>query len=133
MYGASLDAPGGPGWWAFEGSEWESKALYLVDGVETTWQEKWNEAAEEHWNRYEENPYDVHRYVDVKGVPFRTVLDVRWVRHGMSFSCRHGCGSHEGEPVLGFVSPKYRWNHALYAIDTLVGHWWLLTLPWKEE
>lgn len=127
-----VNAPEGPGWFAFEGSEWESKPIYLKDGVEYgEWQKEWLGAAEEHWHLYKLELYPVVRYIDVKGEPFQTILDVKWVHQGMSISNRKHSGPHRGEPVLGFMSNKHRWNHALYGIDTLVGKWWRLHLPWE--
>lgn len=129
----ALDMPDGPGWWAFEGSEWGSKAIYLVDDVESGWKEEWDEAAEEHWNRYEENLYTPHRYEPMLEEPFQTIVKVEWVRAGMQISNRQQCGPYSGEPVLGFLSPKYRWSHIPHGIDTWCGKWYRVHLPWETS
>lgn len=128
----ALEMPDGPGWWAFEGSEWQSEPIYRVEGVEYRgWQKEWTEEAEEYWHRHELNLHDPIRYEPVKGEPFQTVVEVRWINKGQAISNRKHAGPHEGEPVLGFLSPKYRWNHALYSIDTWVGKWYKLAMPWE--
>lgn len=115
------DTPDKSGWYAFQGSEWESKPI---------WPENYDpNEDEEEWCYRTTAPI---RYEDVKGEPFQTVVEVRWVQPGQAISTRKHAGPHSGEPVLGFVSPKYHWNHALYGIDTWTGKWWYLQMPWSD-
>lgn len=117
-----LDAPDSPGWWAFEGSEWGSEAI---------WPNGMTEQEVDEDNSWV--PIEPIGYREILKEPFRAVLDVRWVYPGQAISIRKYSGPYEGtEPILGFVSPKYRWNHALYGIDTVCGKWTRLTMPWEH-
>ena len=118
-----LDAPDGPGWWIFQGAERESRPI-LPEGY-ADW-----EAFSDRWRG--KNCQPVLDYEDGLGEPFQAVLEVRWVQKGQSICEWRRSGPHHGEPVLGFVSHKYRWNHALYSPNTVVGKWWRVALPQEE-
>lgn len=129
----SIDTPTEPGWYAFEGSEWESLPIYKVNGVEyREWQEEWTNEAEEHWHRYELDLFSIFRYEPVLGERFKSVLEVKWVSPGQAISTREYSGRYEGkEPTLGFV--KYGWSPSLHDVNTISGKWTKLILPWENK
>lgn len=119
-----LDQPDEPGWWAFEGSE-KTTELVPCDPNDA---EGWHETE---WDEGDEPKGYYYKRVETVDKPFRTIVEVKWVFPGAAISTRRFTGPHKGDPVLGFVSPKYRWNHALYGLDTVIGKWWRMTLPWE--
>lgn len=129
-----LDSPDNPGWWAFEGSEWDQQAFYEYKGKEyDEWQEEWTEEAEEYWHRYELELIPVSRYETVPGESFQTIVEIKWIQKGESINSRKHSGPHNGEPVLGFVSPKYTWSAGFYGIDTWTGKWQKLNISWSNK
>ena len=126
--------PTEPGWWAFEGSKWTSRPIYEKDGIEyDEWQEEWTEYAEEHWNRYELPYIDIVRYEKVRGEPYQTVYQVKWIKPGMQISAWDHAGPYSGEPILGYVDRNQGWSPAIRSLDTVIGKWTKLNLPWENK
>lgn len=117
----ALDAPDGPGWWAFEGSEW---------GSEPIWPDDYDPDDDDDDDRAEWiSPID---YRDVKGEPFRTPLLVRYSTPGETVSFRDSHGRYNGEPILGYLNTHHSWDHCLHSLDHLVGKWYRLYMPWEQ-
>lgn len=108
-----LDAPTGPGWWAFVGGERIAVAIYSYGEGE------------------DEEDRTVIEYKEVLGATIQTVLYVRYSKAGEPFRQWRQSGPCHGEPILGYLWSHHTWDHSLRAIDLLVGKWYLLDVPWE--
>lgn len=119
-----LDAPDGPGWWAFEGSEWGQKRVGCSKGEADGYEDgEWDEGDEP-------NGY-YFKYEAELAPPFGTVLLVRQAKKGESFSSRFCFGPYDGNGELGYIMTNHPWNNALNGLDKLVGKWTRLHMPWE--
>ena len=119
-----LATPDAPGWWAFEGSEWESQPIWPDDHDP--------DEEDDDGTYWDEPPVRPLGYRDVEGKPFQTVLLVRYSKPGEVVSLRHSHGRYEGQPFLGYLNTHHPWDHYLHSLDHLVGQWWRLSMPWGE-
>lgn len=120
--GLVLDLPDAPGWWAFEGAEWESKGIY-PDGYDP------DEDKRDDWGNESTKPIG---YEDVKGKPFQTVLFVRYSRKVESIWFRRQSGPYDGEPILGYIMTHHPWYNGLNGLEKLTGKWTRLHIPWER-
>lgn len=60
---------------------------------------------------------------------FRKVLEVRWSKEGEIVVTQDPLPNRQEKPLLCFVS----WNAVVYSVDTLIGRWTRLYLPWEIE
>lgn len=110
-----LDAPDGPGWWAFAGGKWVLKPIY--DPCE----------------RDEDDRPIINAYEMVVGEPFEIVLLVRYSKTGERVDFVRHSAPYHGEPILGFLPTHSSWNTSLQSLDTVCGKWQRLHIAWPSE
>lgn len=120
-----LDMPDGPGWWAFEGSEWVQKKVGCSKEDSDGWQEG-------EWDEGDEPSGYYYKYVEVPGKMLQIVLFIRQVRKGEAFWSRYRSAPYDGNGELGYIMP-HQWYSGLNGLDKLTGKWTRLTMPWEEN
>lgn len=120
----ALDMPDSPGWFAFEGGKWEVEQIECEEDDPEKTGELWSE---------EEQEYYPYKNVEGIGESFKTVLLVRHSKAGETVSTRKSHGPHRGDPILGYLKTQSSWDDALHALDTLIGKWTRVYMPWESH